>query len=52
MYTYVKVFEKGVWCENAVNLWLEENRHDINVQDIKIDGTTIMIIYKAKKILK
>ena len=52
MYTYIKLFNTNAtqsMLEQEVNDWLDTNKHNINVIDIKTNDNTLMVIYKASK---
>ena len=50
MYTYIKLFNTNTFqsmLEEDVNKWLNSNRHNIEVVDIKVNNDILMVIYKA-----
>lgn len=52
MYTYIKLFNANVMqfmLQQEVNKWLNDNRHSIEVIDIKTNNNMLMVIYKADK---
>ena len=53
MYTYVKIFGTNMMqtmLQEEINKWLENNKHRIEVIDIKVNSDNLIIVYKANKI--
>jgi hypothetical protein len=52
MYTYIKLFNANVMqsiLEQDVNKWLDNNKYNIEIVDIRTNDNILIIIYKARK---
>ena len=52
MYTYIKLFNAKAMqsiLEQDINKWLNNNKHYIEVVDIKANDNMLIVIYKASQ---